>query len=73
MPEKSSATVSLLLLPRPGTSCTLGKVGRDKSSKVVGNAQRPHGTVLFVDVSFRLRWEVNRELGVGKENEVDID
>ena len=45
---------------------TLGKVGREKSSREVGKAQRPHGTVLFVAVSFRFRCEVKRELRQGK-------
>ena len=53
---------SLFLRPMPGTSATLGKVGREKSPREVGRAHSPHGTVLFVAVSFRFRCEVKREL-----------
>ena len=67
-PVESSDTC-LFLLPIPGTSATLGKVGREKSVREVGKAHSPHGTVLFVAVSFRFRCEVKRELIHGKENQ----
>ena len=67
-PVESSDTC-LFLLPIPGTSATLGKVGREKSAREVGKAHSPHGTVLFVAVSFRFRCEVKSELIHGKENQ----
>ena len=63
-----SSDTCLFLLPIPGTSATLGKVGREKSAREVGKAHSPHGTVLFVAVSFRFRCEVKSELIHGKEN-----
>ena len=62
-----SSEACLFLRPIPGTLDTLGKVGREKSSREVGKAQSPHGTVLFVAVSFRFRCEVKRELRQGND------
>ena len=45
------------------------QVGREKSPREVGKAQSPHGTVLFVAVSFRFKCEVKRELNHGKEKQ----
>ena len=67
-----SSDACLFLRPIPGTSATLGKlgkVGREKSPREVGKAQSPHGTVLFVAVSFRFKCEVKRELNHGKEKQ----
>ena len=64
-----SSDTCLFLLPIPGTSATLGKVGREKSAREVGKAHSPHGTVLFVAVSFKFRCEVKSELIHGKENQ----